>query len=119
MRRSSSSTLNVSSRKTAGRNESSCHMTLRRSVVGSLAGVALSVLTIGLVNAGCRAAPSARTKNMSSPRTAWGAPDLQGLWSTATVTPMERPKEFEGKEFLTQEEAAAFAKRAVEKRDVD
>ena len=25
------------------------------------------------------------------PRTPWGHPDLQGIWSTATITPFERP----------------------------
>ena len=41
------------------------------------------------------------------PRTAWGDPDLQGKWSTARVpTPMERPKEFGTREFLTDEELA-------------
>ncbi len=27
----------------------------------------------------------------TAPRTEWGDPDLRGLWSNATVTPMERP----------------------------
>src|SRR5437870_36572 len=40
-------------------------------------------------------------------------PDFQGIWTNATVTPLERPKEFEGKEFLTKAEAAEFEKRAV------
>jgi hypothetical protein len=41
------------------------------------------------------------------------APDLQGIWTNATVTPLERPKQFEGKEFLTKAEAAEFEKQAV------
>src|SRR5215813_2473353 len=40
-------------------------------------------------------------------------PDLQGIWTSATVTPLERPKQFEGKEFLTKSEAAEFEKQAV------
>jgi hypothetical protein len=40
-------------------------------------------------------------------------PDLSGIWTNATVTPLERPKEFAGKEFLTKEEAAEFEKRAI------
>ena len=27
----------------------------------------------------------------AAPRTAWGAPDLQGMWDFRTVTPLERP----------------------------
>ena len=40
-------------------------------------------------------------------RTAWGDPDLEGIWSYATITPLQRPSELAGREFLTDEEAAA------------
>src|SRR5262245_36557784 len=39
--------------------------------------------------------------------------DLQGIWTNATVTPLERPQQFADKAFLTKEEAAAFEKLAV------
>ncbi|MDG2250872.1 MAG: hypothetical protein P8N11_08550 [Gammaproteobacteria bacterium] len=38
------------------------------------------------------------------PRTNWGTPDLQGVWTGATVTPLERPFLLEDKPFLTNEE---------------
>ena len=41
------------------------------------------------------------------PRTPDGKPDLQGIWTNATQTPMERPAEFGTKGFLNAEEAAA------------
>ena len=41
-----------------------------------------------------------------APRTPWGDPDLQGIWSNTTTTPMERPADLEGREFLTEEERA-------------
>src|SRR5262245_19322412 len=37
-------------------------------------------------------------------RTPWGDPDLQGSWSNATTTPLQRPAQFAGREFLTPEE---------------
>src|SRR5215475_12262469 len=37
-------------------------------------------------------------------RTPWGDPDLQGSWSNATTTPLERPAKYAGREFLTAEE---------------
>ena len=58
-------------------------------------------------------APAA-AQDWSAPRTPWGEPDLQGVWDFRTVTPMERPDEFEGQEFLTEEEAAALEQQAVE-----
>ncbi len=42
----------------------------------------------------------------STPETPWGDPDLQGTWSNSTTTPMERPADLEGREFLTEEERA-------------
>ncbi len=42
------------------------------------------------------------------PRTSFGAPDLQGVWSTLTATPLERPAVFE-EPTTTEEHAAAFA----------
>jgi len=42
------------------------------------------------------------------PLTSWGDPDLQGIYSSATITPFERPAELGDKEFFTPEEAAEF-----------
>lgn len=47
-----------------------------------------------------RTAPSAA----KTPRTPWGEPDLQGLWTNKTITPLERPRELGTKEFYTPEE---------------
>ncbi len=38
-----------------------------------------------------------------APRTAWGAPDLQGVWDFRTATPLERPEDREDQAFLTEE----------------
>jgi hypothetical protein len=59
-----------------------------------------------------RTAPT-RTHNWTPPRTPWGDPDLQGVYTSATYTPVERPPEFAGREFFTAEEAAAFAQRSL------
>ena len=44
----------------------------------------------------------------TAPRTPDGQPDLQGRWTMATFTPLERPDRFADREFLTEEEAAAL-----------
>jgi hypothetical protein len=41
-------------------------------------------------------------------RTLDGQPDLQGIWSFATITPLERPQSLAGKEFFTEDEARAY-----------
>ncbi|MDP6376977.1 MAG: hypothetical protein QF921_04285 [Pseudomonadales bacterium] len=48
------------------------------------------------------------------PKTAWGAPDLQGVWTTATSTPLERPDRLAGRTHLTDEEARALEARTEE-----
>ena len=52
------------------------------------------------------AAP-AFAQNYKAPRTAYGQPDLQGVWSNATITPLTRPAKFGDRLVLTPEEAAA------------
>src|SRR6478752_2949129 len=46
-------------------------------------------------------------------------PDLQGVWNFSTITPLERPAEFAGKEFLTDAEAAAYEARTVQRNNRD
>ena len=55
----------------------------------------------------------------SIPRTPDGQPDFQGVWATATLTPLERPPEFGGKEFLTQQEAAEYERRTLQEVNTD
>ena len=39
-------------------------------------------------------------------RTPWGDPDLQGVWRYEAAIALERPREFNGRELLTDEEVA-------------
>jgi hypothetical protein len=55
----------------------------------------------------------------SSQRTPDGRPDLQGTWSFATLTPMERPLEFGTKAVLTPEEARKYAEDSRARRNMD
>jgi hypothetical protein len=50
---------------------------------------------------------------------AQGQPDLQGTWSNATITPLERPSDLGGKATFTAEEAAAYEKQVVDRNNVD
>jgi hypothetical protein len=49
-----------------------------------------------------------------TPRAADGHPELQGSWANNNATPLERPIELAGREFLTDQELAAFKKKAGE-----
>lgn len=48
-------------------------------------------------------------------RTPWGDPDIQGIWSNQTPTPLERPDALAGKHALTEAEAAEFEKTSLER----
>ena len=55
----------------------------------------------------------------AAPRTAWGAPDLGGIWDFRTITPLERPATLKDKPVLTAEEAAEFAQQTIAARNAD
>jgi len=59
------------------------------------------------------------TKTWTPPHTPYGQPDLEGIWSNATVTPLERPRELGDKRFFTEKEAAVYAKQMVQHNNAD
>ncbi len=63
-------------------------------------------LLISLLSASLGLASSAGAQEYEAPRTHFGHPDLQGIWTSATITTLERPEQFET---LVVSEAAAAA----------
>jgi hypothetical protein len=53
-------------------------------------------------------------KPWTPPRTPGGQPDLQGVWNSATITPLERPSAVGDKSTLTAEEAAEWESKRLE-----
>jgi len=84
------------------------------ALVVVIAAVFLSWVPVLAQTAGPRAAMKAAPGRLPDAR-----PDLQGMWSFATVTPLQRPKEFAGREVLTPEEAAKLEQQAVRDQFVD
>lgn len=73
----------------------------------ALAALGALVLIAGAAVSGQEQA--AEADGFTGSRTSWGDPDLAGIWSPGyTLTPLERPDEFEGREFLTDEEVATL-----------
>ncbi len=91
----------------------------RRHGPGALALAAIAMLA--LFGAGALTAQTpAPTDNGSDattwvhPRTAWGDPDLEGVWRYEATIPLERPAEFAGRASLTDEEMAEIARVEAE-----
>ena len=84
----------------------------------SLAAAFVLLLTFPVAAQAPSSAP-ASVSNWVPPRTAFGHPDLEGIWTNATIVPLQRPDEYAGKAMLTEQEAAERVKRTLFQWDRD
>jgi len=92
------------------------HHRLARLVLLPFAALALSEaahLAVRRVEGAGHAQPAAQ----KAPTTPWGDPDLQGIWTYATMTPLERPRELT-KAVLTEAEAAEYERQVIARQSV-
>jgi hypothetical protein len=76
-------------------------------------------IVAALAGGGVAAQPKNTANRWTSPRTPDGQPDLQGIWTNATITPFERPASLRDREFLTEAEAGALEQQAASRRAED
>jgi len=86
---------------------------------GHLGDLTASVLLAAAALGGA-ASLGAQTQAQAGPARAWtvprtpdGRPDLQGTWTNATLTPLERPRHLGERAFLTEAEAADLEAQAA------
>src|SRR5467141_3988754 len=74
---------------------------MRDRFAGSMATVAIAAAT---VVAAISAAVTSITPASAqvAPKTPWGEPDLQGIWTDEFDTPLQRPAKYANQEFFTQ-----------------
>ncbi|MCY4635348.1 MAG: hypothetical protein OXG04_12730 [Acidobacteria bacterium] len=77
----------------------------------------LVVIASGSLAPGLVAAQPASSAEASVPRTPDGRPDLQGVWDFSSLTPLQRPADLAGREFLTDEDVSALEARAAARVD--
>lgn len=89
----------------------------RRFLLSSGLGVAL-VAAAGLLTVTTPRvfgqAPAADAPAGPAPKTPWGAPDLQGIWTNSHDIPVQRPAKYADKEFFTDEERAELDRQRGE-----
>ena len=106
----------------------SIHATPRILLTVSALVAAASLLPATVRSAAAQAKGSAeasaaarKNPHWTPPKTAWGHPDLEGIWTTDDMrgVPMSRPEQFGTRTHLTDEEFAARAKQRGTARDID
>jgi hypothetical protein len=85
----------------------------------SVVVLGVSFVVGAIVSLGAQSA--SETKSYTPPKTAWGDPDLQGIWpSTAMVgVPFERPAQFGNRLYLTDQEFKDRQKDAEHQSELD
>ena len=82
-----------------------------------LAPLFMAIAVVFLVPTGLAGQTQAAAGSWTLSHTPWGDPDLQGAWSFATITPLQRPSEYAGRERLTDAEVVALNQDALTRAD--
>ena len=65
------------------------------------------------------ASPAVGKRASSVKKTPWGDPDIQGIWTNTTTTPVERPRELADKTELSEDEREVLARQAADRVNQD
>src|SRR5580658_7964220 len=61
-----------------------------------------------------KVAEAVADKHYKVPRTGYGQPDLEGVWTNVSITPLERARQFGSSVNLTAEQAATLEASAID-----
>lgn len=99
-------------------------------ILKSIGAVAVIILAVALLKptqvtvaqqtpAVVAKAAASNTPSASALKTAWGEPDLQGIWTDESDTPLQRPAKYANQEFFTEAQRAELDKEraALQSRD--
>ena len=83
-------------------------------------GVAVVVLAVaGILKVSRGSVEGTAASTGAAPKTAWGEPDLQGIWTDEFQTPLQRIAKYANQEFFSDQERAELDKQrsAIPRRD--
>ena len=66
----------------------------------AIAAAVTSFISVSITQTAAQAPPVSGTA--PAPKTAWGEPDLQGIWTDEFDTPLQRPAKYANQEFFTE-----------------
>jgi hypothetical protein len=61
-----------------------------------------AVISVSVTRASAQAPAASIAAPTPAPKTAWGEPDLQGIWTDESDTPLQRPAKWADQEFFTE-----------------
>jgi len=76
--------------------------------------VTAALVAVIAASIGGTSAQAPSGSNTSSLKTSWGEPDLQGIWTDETDTPLQRPVQYANQEFFTPEQRAQLDRARTE-----
>src|SRR5262245_1749311 len=77
---------------------------------GSVIAIATALAAVG---AGLSVSTTRTAAQASAVKTPWGEPDLQGIWTDETDTPLQRSPKFANQEFFTEVQRAELDKERL------
>jgi hypothetical protein len=87
--------------------------------VGALAiTMAVALTTVPLAGQS-RPATAPTAPKAPAPKTAWGEPDIQGIWTYEYQVPFQRPEKYKDREFFTDAEIAELDKQRAAQQSRD
>jgi hypothetical protein len=84
---------------------------MRERFSGAMAGLAAAAAVISVSICPAAAQAQAPSATAAAPKTPWGEPDLQGIWTEEFDTPLQRPAKYANQEFFTEAQRAELDKQ--------
>jgi hypothetical protein len=97
--------------------------TIAVGIAAAAVVIVVSVVAVSSDPVAAQAPVGSGTAPASAPKTPWGEPDLQGIWTDETDTPFQRPAKYADQEFFTpaqraeldRERSALLGRRATDR----